>query len=86
MRLGLNTFDGAKALHLDGIGSLQKDFKADMIFIDLSRPNMSPNYDIYNTLVYSMNPRDVYRVMVAGKILVDNGRIKDTQSFENLMK
>ncbi|MBQ7203665.1 MAG: amidohydrolase [Eubacterium sp.] len=46
---------------------------ADLIVIDLKRPNMQPINNILNNLVYSGSKENVKMTMVGGKILYENG-------------
>ena len=47
--------------------------KADLIVIDLDRPNMQPLNNIPNNIVYSGSKENVKLTMCAGKILYENG-------------
>lgn len=82
----LATCDGAKALHLNDVGSLSEGYQADLIVVDTGSLSINPIYDIYNTIVYSMSARDVEKVLVAGKVIVEDKAIKDKTSFDDLIK
>ncbi len=71
------TINGAKVLGMDKlIGSLEKGKAADMIIIDLKRPEVYPLYDnIYSSIVYSMNSSAVNTVIINGKVVMDNRKI-----------
>ncbi len=79
--LRLATFEGAKAIGLGNeIGSLEKGKQADMILVDLTALNLMPVLqepvrNIVPNLVYAASGREVTTVMVAGKILVQDGLI-----------
>jgi len=47
--------------------------RADIIMIDMHKPNMQPENNIIKNIVYSGNPENVIMTMVAGKILYRNG-------------
>ena len=47
--------------------------KADMIVIDLHKPNMQPEHDTVKNLVYSGSDSNVILTMVGGKVLYENG-------------
>ncbi len=47
--------------------------KADLIVVDLSKPNMQPQNNIVKNLVYSACKQNVIMTMVNGKILYENG-------------
>jgi 5-methylthioadenosine/S-adenosylhomocysteine deaminase len=70
------TITGAKALRLDGmIGSLEKNKRADMIFISLSGAHAIPLYNLYSQLVYALKGSDVTDVMVNGKQIVKDRKM-----------
>jgi len=71
------TIDGAKVLGLgEQVGSLEVGKKADVILVDLSKPHLKPLHDVYANLVYSAHGSDVDTVIVDGKILMENQRVK----------
>jgi 5-methylthioadenosine/S-adenosylhomocysteine deaminase len=75
--LKMATINGAKALGLDeSIGSIEVGKKADIILIDLSKPHLKPLHNVYASLVYSTHRSDVDTVIVNGKILMENRRVK----------
>ncbi len=78
---------GAEVLGLGGVtGSIEKGKAADLVLIDLVKPHLVPAYDIYSHIVYSVRASDVETVMVAGKVVVDKGRITSSDEFEILSK
>ena len=50
--------------------------KADLIVIDLHRPNMQPINNILKNLVYSGSKENVKMTMINGRILYENGEFK----------
>ena len=64
---------GARAMGLDDCDRIAAGKQADMIVIDMRRPNMRPEHNIVKNLVYSGNPGNVRMTMIAGKILYENG-------------
>ena len=73
--LKLATLEGARALGLgDRIGSIEVGKEADLIALDLSGPHLMPEHDLVSLLVYSATGREVTHVLVAGQLLVENGR------------
>jgi len=61
---------------LDGeTGSLEVGKAADITAIDLAGFNTLPLYNPLSQLVYSSNSRQVSHVWVAGRLLVDGGRL-----------
>jgi len=67
------TFAGAKGQGRDDCGKLAVGFKADLVVMDLSKPNMHPIHDMATNLVYSASGSDVLLTMVDGRILYQNG-------------
>lgn len=67
------TFAGAKGQGRDDCGKLAVGFKADLIVMDLSKPNMRPVHNLANNIVYSASGSDVLLTMVDGKVLYKNG-------------
>ncbi|HAG43837.1 MAG TPA: N-ethylammeline chlorohydrolase, partial [Clostridium sp.] len=77
------TKNGAKALFLeDEIGSLEVGKKADMILIDLNKPHLYPRHDIISLLVYSAQGSDVETVIIDGKIVMENYKMKTIDENE----
>ena len=71
------TINGAKALGIDHlVGSLEIGKRADIILLDLKKPNMYPLHNLMSSLVYSVNSSDVKTVIVDGKILYENYQFK----------
>jgi 5-methylthioadenosine/S-adenosylhomocysteine deaminase len=71
--LEMATLGGARALLWeDAIGSLEPGKRADLIAVDLRRPNLSPVYDatLIPNLVYSGAGADVTLAMVDGRVLM----------------
>ncbi|MEM2750018.1 MAG: amidohydrolase family protein, partial [Candidatus Bathyarchaeia archaeon] len=77
------TIDGARALGLDGlIGSLEAGKKADIILVDINKPHLKPIHDVYAALVYSARGSDVDTVIVDGRVLMENRRVKTVDEAE----
>lgn len=75
MALRLATIDGARVLGLQRkIGSLEQGKQADLIMMNENSPHLYPRHDIMSRIVYSARAADIELVMVAGKILVEQGR------------
>lgn len=72
--LRIATIGGAKALGLDDkTGSIEKGKHADLIAVNLKKPHLTPLYNVYSHMVYSLCASDVETVMVNGRILVKDG-------------
>lgn len=50
-------------------GLVKEGFKADLIVVDIMKPNMQPIYNLKNNLVYSASGSDVCLTMVDGEVL-----------------
>ena len=76
------TITGARCLGLDGdIGSLEAGKKADLIAVRTDTARMTPLLDgayfnLHHNLVHAVRGSDVDLVMVDGRIVVDEGRLK----------
>ena len=58
--------------------------KADLIVLDLSRPNMQPEHNTVKNIVYSGSKENVLLTMVNGKVLYEKGEFfigEDPQSI-----
>ncbi len=71
--LNMATAGGAKAMGLMDCDVLAAGKQADIIMIDMKRPNMQPVHNITKNLVYSGSKENVKMTMIAGKILYENG-------------
>lgn len=70
------TLAGAKAQGREECGLLKAGYKADLVMLDISGPNMYPVHDLINNLVYSASGSDVVMTVVDGKVLYENGEYK----------
>jgi 5-methylthioadenosine/S-adenosylhomocysteine deaminase len=74
--LRMATIEGARAIGLGRvIGSLEKGKEADLIVIDTQKPHLVPMYNPVSQAVYAARGSDVRDVMVAGRLLVRDGRL-----------
>lgn len=64
---------GARAMGLDDCDDLAVGKRADLIVIDLHRPNMQPLNNIAKNIVYSGSKENVRLTMVNGRVLYENG-------------
>jgi 5-methylthioadenosine/S-adenosylhomocysteine deaminase len=81
------TIEGARAVHLEKeIGSLEPGKKADIILIDLDKPNAVPMYDIYAALAYALKGSDVSTVIIGGKVVMRDRKLLTINEGEVLAK
>lgn len=65
------TLWGAEALGLvDKTGSIETGKAADIVLADIRKPHLTPMYDLYSHLVYSMSAADIDTVIINGKIIL----------------
>ncbi len=67
--LDMATIGGANCLGIN-VGSIEEGRKADLIMIDLDKPNMIPRHNLVSNLVYSVKGCDVSTTIVNGKLLM----------------
>jgi 5-methylthioadenosine/S-adenosylhomocysteine deaminase len=85
--LEMATIRGARALGMEKeIGSLEVGKLADMILVNVTRPNAVPMYDPISQMVYALKAEDVTDVMVNGKPVVQNRKILTLNEAEILRK
>ena len=69
------TTNAAKALSIDHmVGSLEKGKRADMVMINRRSYPFIPKGDIYNQLVMCEFGRNIEKVLVDGKVVLDKGQ------------
>lgn len=71
--LKMAAVNGAKVMGLNDCDCLKEGKLADLIVLDLHRPNMHPFHNITKNIVYSGSKENVKLTMVNGKILYENG-------------
>lgn len=70
------TLAGAKALGLESIcGSIQQGKVADLVLLRHDRLNLRPIIDPIDSIVIQAGVRDIDRVIVNGRTVVENGRL-----------
>ncbi len=72
--LKMATVNGSKTLEHPDTDVLAAGKLADIIMIDLSKPNMQPVLNIPNNIVYSGCKSNIKMTMIDGKILYENGQ------------
>jgi 5-methylthioadenosine/S-adenosylhomocysteine deaminase len=69
--LRMATCDGARVLGMERlIGSLEVGKKADLCIIGMNKPHLTPLYDEYSHLVYTVGGADVDSVVINGKMVM----------------
>ena len=64
---------GALSQGREDCGLVKEGYKADLIVVDVSGPNMCPNDDMANALIYSADGKDVCLTMVDGMTVYRDG-------------
>ena len=68
------TAAGAQCMSIPECDRLAAGKKADIVMIDLKRPNMQPENNLVKNLIYSGSKENVALAMVNGKVLYEAGR------------
>lgn len=84
--LRMATTGGAKAMGLTDCDVLAVGKKADIIMINMHRPNMQPENNIVKNLVYSGSKENIKLTMIDGKILYENGEFFVGEDVEDIYK
>jgi 5-methylthioadenosine/S-adenosylhomocysteine deaminase len=78
--LKMATLNAGKALKLKA-GSIKKGMLADIILIDLKKPELTPNHNLTSNIVYAANPGCVDTTICDGKIIMHERKIKDEEKI-----
>jgi 5-methylthioadenosine/S-adenosylhomocysteine deaminase len=71
------TLDGYRAIGWDkDLGSIEPGKKADLILLDIDRPEFVPTYNYVYSIVYAANGDCVDTAIVDGRILMENRELK----------
>ncbi|MET4698430.1 5-methylthioadenosine/S-adenosylhomocysteine deaminase [Constrictibacter sp. MBR-5] len=73
--LSAATEGSARALGFEKIGRIAEGYKADIVFLDLGSINWIPFNDPTNQIVHTEDGTGVDKVMVDGRMVVENGRL-----------
>jgi cytosine/adenosine deaminase-related metal-dependent hydrolase len=85
--LEMATIDGAKALGMDHlIGSIEIGKRADVILLNLLSPHLTPRFNIPSRIVYEADGHDVDTVIVDGKIIMENRKLKTVNEEDILCR
>ncbi len=69
------TMGGARALGLTRSGRISAGMAADLVIVDIDRPQFYPHNNLIAALVYSANGSEVETVIVGGEIILDCGHM-----------
>ncbi len=79
------TINGARAIGMEKeIGSLEPGKKADVIVINMRRPEWYPNYSEVQNLVYSASGDAVETVYIDGRLIMENRKVLTVDEDEVL--
>ena len=74
--LEMMTINGARALGMaDRIGSIEPGKQADLCALDLQQPETQPLHHVVSQVVYAASSRQVSDVWVAGRRVLESGRL-----------
>jgi cytosine/adenosine deaminase-related metal-dependent hydrolase len=83
--LEMGTLGGARAMNMEKqVGSLEKGKRADLIMLDITRPEWIPHHNIISNIVQSSSGDTVDFMMVDGEVLYEDRRIKTLDEKEVL--
>ncbi len=84
--LKMATVNGSMAMHLPDTDILAEGKLADLIMIDLHKPNMQPVNNIPKNIVYSGSKQNIKMTMINGQILYENGEFADFIDEDGIYK
>ena len=84
--LKMATVNGAKALGLKDALYIEEGAKADLMLIDLLKPNMQPINNLVSNIVYSGSKDNIKLTMINGKILYQDGKFNINEDLVELYK
>ena len=75
---------GAKAMGLDNCTDVAPGMKADLVVLDLQRPNMQPENNVVKNIVYAGSKENVRLTMVDGVVRYEDGEFFVGESAGNI--
>lgn len=78
--LEMATVNAGKALNMN-TGTIKKDMLADLILIDLKKPELTPNHNLTSNTVYAANPSCINTTICDGKITMHERKIKNEEKI-----
>jgi cytosine/adenosine deaminase-related metal-dependent hydrolase len=80
------TIDAAEVLGLGQlVGSLEPEKRADIILVDFNRPHLVPDEFIPRLLAFYANGNDVETVIIDGKIVMQDRRVRTVDEEEVIL-
>ena len=76
---------GALNLGYHDLGRIDKEYLADITILNIRKPHLTPVYDIYSHLVYSLKASDVDTVIIDGRIIYEDDSFKNVD-VEDIME
>jgi 5-methylthioadenosine/S-adenosylhomocysteine deaminase len=76
---------GYQALGFNG-GKIAVGYDADMVLIDINRPNMIPHSNLKKQLVYSGDTSNVLMTIANGNVVYERGKFNVGESIEDIIK
>jgi cytosine/adenosine deaminase-related metal-dependent hydrolase len=74
--LEMATLRGAEALLMEKrIGSIEAGKKADLVLFSRNHPEWHPLINVANNLAYAVTDRSIDSVFIAGKLVLDRGKV-----------
>ena len=85
--LRMATLNAAKALGAEKeLGTIETGKKADIVLVNFENPNLIPVHDYYANLVYSAKGKDVDTVIIDGKVVMEDRKVKTVDEKEVIKK
>lgn len=84
--LKMATINFNKAYQYYDNDTIQEGKLADLILIDLYKPNMQPIHNIVKNLVYAGNKDNIYLTMINGHIIYENHQFFINENVEDIYK
>ncbi len=78
---------GAGSLGLGGkAGSIEAGKAADIVLADVRKPHLTPMYDVFSHIVYSMSAADIDTVIINGRVVLHNRSLATGDETEIMHK
>ncbi len=75
---------GARAMGLENCTDIAPGMRADLVVLDLHRPNMQPENNVLKNVVYAGSKENVRLTMVEGRVLYERGEFFVGDSAEHI--